>query len=185
MEICDAQKECSMKGPIKHGYLGDGSGEPDPEIQRLETALAKFRHRGEAPDFSRLSAPATAKKFWVLPVFGAKAPRFAVAAVCLAVLATVVCGFFYLLLQRQRPDTSVRWDVAQFAGAPRVGSKAVGEHGKVAGLRAGETLETDAQSQATITAATFGEINIEPNTPLGVPRARPSRGGFWPQRGAR
>jgi FecR protein len=183
MEICDAQKECSMKGPVKDDYLWDGSGEPDPEIQRLETALAKFRHRGEAPDFSRVSAPATAKKFWVLPVFGAKTPRFAVVAVGLAVLATVVCGVFYLRLQRQRPDTSVRWDVAQFAGAPRVGSKAVGEHGKVAGLRAGETLETDAQSQATITAATFGEINIEPNTRLRLLRTSPGRQHLALERG--
>ena len=32
-------------------YLWDGSGEPDPEVQRLEKSLAVFRHRSEAPTF--------------------------------------------------------------------------------------------------------------------------------------
>ena len=172
-----------MKGPVKNDYLWDGSGEPDPEVQRLEAALAQFRHRGEAPDFSRVGAPVRARQFWVLSVFDAKRPRFVLAAVGLAVLAIAVCGVFYLQVLKRRPDTSVRWDVAQFAGAPRVGSKAVGKQGKGAGLRAGETLETDAQSRVTITADTFGEINIEPNTRLRLLRTSPGRQHLALERG--
>jgi len=32
-------------------YLWDGSGEPDPEIQRLETLLGRFQHDLPAPVF--------------------------------------------------------------------------------------------------------------------------------------
>ena len=34
---------------MKNDYLWDGSGEPDPEIQRIEKSLAQFRYAGEAP----------------------------------------------------------------------------------------------------------------------------------------
>ena len=33
----------------EHTYLWDGSGEPDPEIVRLETLLGQLRHRGVPP----------------------------------------------------------------------------------------------------------------------------------------
>ena len=37
-------------------YLWDGSGQPDPEIQRLEHALGRFRHNRPAP-LSRAPLP--------------------------------------------------------------------------------------------------------------------------------
>jgi len=36
---------------MKNDYLWDGSGEPDPELRRIENSLARFRHRVEMPDF--------------------------------------------------------------------------------------------------------------------------------------
>jgi len=36
-------------------YLWDGSGEPDPEIQRLEAVLGKFRHDSPTPGFPKSS----------------------------------------------------------------------------------------------------------------------------------
>ena len=38
-------------------YLWDGSGEPDPEIQKLENTLANFRHEGQPPEFPEIAAP--------------------------------------------------------------------------------------------------------------------------------
>jgi len=172
-----------MKGPRKDDYLWDGSGEPDPEIQKLETALAKFRHAGEAPDFSRAGEPAAARKFWRKDVFGGRIPRFAWSSVGVLVAAIVVFGIFGERSLKRTLDASVRWDVAEFAGAPRVGSKAVGRGGEIAGLRVGETLETDGESRATITANTFGEINIEPNTRLRLLRTTPGRQHLALERG--
>ena len=34
----------------QRAYLWDGSGEPDPEIVRLETLLGQLRHRGLPPE---------------------------------------------------------------------------------------------------------------------------------------
>ncbi len=40
---------------MNDNYLWDGSGEPDPEIQRLENTLGRFRHNRPAPDFRALT----------------------------------------------------------------------------------------------------------------------------------
>ena len=173
-----------MKEPLKNDYLWDGSGEPDPEIQRLEKALAKFRHTGQAPDFSRASeAAASAREFSFLDVLRGRVPRFALVAGVIVVVAVTVFGIFYVGPLKRSPESSVQWDVAQFAGAPRVGSKAVSQSGEMAGLRVGETLETDGESRATITADTFGEITIEPNTRLRLLRTRPGRQHLALERG--
>ncbi len=36
---------------MKPDYLWDGSGEPDPEVQRLEQLLGTLRSRRPAPEF--------------------------------------------------------------------------------------------------------------------------------------
>ena len=41
-------------------YLWDGSGEPDPEVVRLESLLAPLRHRGSAAGAA--AAPARAAR---------------------------------------------------------------------------------------------------------------------------
>ena len=166
-----------MKPKGKGDYLWDGSGEPDPEIQQLENTLAKFRHKGEPPVLPRIKeAPS---KFSLAHFWGA--PRFAVAAAGVVVAGLMVFGAFKL-----RPLTggsAAGWDVAQIEGAPRVASKTLKETGKVIGLRVGDTLETDARSRATISATTFGEINIEPNTRLRVLRTAAGRRHLELERG--
>jgi FecR protein len=185
MEVYDAQKERSMKGPHKDDYLWDGTGEPDPEIQRLETVLAKFRHAGEAPNFLHASKSVSARGSWGSRVWrlDVPRPRLALAAAGLAILAIALVEFFYVRPLKQRSDPSVRWNIAQFAGAPRVGSKNVSQTGELARLRVGETLETDGESRATITADTFGEISIEPNTRLRLLRTVPGRQHLALERG--
>ena len=34
---------------MRNDYLWDGSGEPDPEVQRLELLLGRLRHDRPAP----------------------------------------------------------------------------------------------------------------------------------------
>ena len=39
---------------MKDDYLWDGSGEPDPEVKRLETVLGRYRHEQVAPSFEQI-----------------------------------------------------------------------------------------------------------------------------------
>lgn len=167
-----------MKGPMKDDYLWDRSGEPDPEIQKLETVLAKFRHVGEAPVFPQITDSARKSS---LPLI-LRVPRLAFAAAAILILTMAVFGFLSLR-PKQTPGMSSGWDVAHLAGAPRVGSHRIGKNGEPAGLRIGETLETDSESRAIITASTFGEINVEPNTRLRLLRTTPGRQHMALERG--
>lgn len=56
-----------------------------------------------------------------------------------------------------------------------MGSQTIGKDGKAASLTVGETLETDAQSRAAISADGTGEIDIEPKTRVRLLRASPGR----------
>jgi hypothetical protein len=68
-------------------YLWDRSGEPDPEMERLEKALGKLRHQPQAASLAQI-APAVVRR----PFF----PALAAAAVILLMLA----GGLWLALRR-------------------------------------------------------------------------------------
>lgn len=152
---------------MKDDYLWDGSGEPDPEIQKLERQLSRFSHKGgEAPQFPEISM-APAPRFW---------NRFrhfswpnALAAAAAGVLIIAAVGIFRW---SRPPDNSAEggnsWDVEPVAGTPRVGWHAVGKNGKNGALRVGQTLVTDANSKATLTVAEVGTVDVDPNTRLRV-----------------
>ncbi len=72
-------------------YLWDGSGEPDPEVQRLESLLAQFRHR-EIPLALPQEAPAKPGYLHGLLLQFPWLPRFA--AVALIILALITGGIF-------------------------------------------------------------------------------------------
>ena len=117
-------------------YLWDKSGEPDPEIQRLEDLLSSVKYRG-----SRISFP---RKRWV---------PFAVAASL--ILATAGA---WMALHRE----SAGWQVSALAGNPGVTR-----------LAKGQFLQTDANSRAKLELADVGEVEVEPNTRIGVVAIRP------------
>jgi FecR protein len=143
-------------------YLWDGSGEPDPEIQKLENSLAKFRHQGQAPEFPEISV-ARQPRFWhrLVSSYGS----FGLAA------ATVVALFmaaFGILWWSQKPSTTSGpgWDVESLAGTPKVESSAFGKNAGATKLGIGQTLVTDSHSKANISIADIGTVNVEPNTRL-------------------
>ena len=177
MEVRDAQEECSVKGRTEKDYLWTGAGEPDPEIQRLERALAKFRHKAEAPVFPPLE-PAAPKSSLVAYL---RRPRFAFVAAVTAVFGLAILGV--LQWRSITGGNAASWDVAQMTGAPRVGRKILKESGKTIGLHAGDTLETDGASRATISATIFGEVDVEPNTRLRVLRTSVGRRHLELERG--
>jgi hypothetical protein len=143
-------------------YLWDGSGEPDPEIQKLESALAKFRHQGKAPEFPAITATQR-PRFWqrTLPSHWS----FGLAAATVVILFIAAFG---ILQWSQKPNTASGpgWDVESVAGTPHVESNAFGKNTGAAKLGVGQTLVTDSHSKANISIADIGTVNVEPNTRL-------------------
>ncbi|HEV1992878.1 MAG TPA: FecR family protein [Candidatus Acidoferrum sp.] len=146
---------------MKDDYLWDGSGEPDPEVQKLETVLGRYRHNQPAPAFDRVAEILPEEKrsrFFNLRF------SFQLAAVA-AALVVAVTLFFYLrpkLVVEQGPS----WEVARLEGAPKVGSKAIGANSGVAKLGVGQTLVTDGSSRASITLDETGRVEVDAGSRL-------------------
>jgi len=139
-------------------YLWDGSGEPDPEIQRLEALLGRFRHDRPALVFPDLMPDRRWKFFpsprpWLFP------------ALATAAVAAIVIGT--LLVPGRKPGQLrvTGWDVSRLAGSPRIGRKAVAPD-EASRLAVGQVLETDQQSRASLRAEDVGQIEMEPGTRL-------------------
>ena len=136
-------------------YLWDKTGEPDREVQELERALRRFRHDVPPPDFRAVRdatpSPAPRRTFrW------------------LAVAAAVgLIGFLagWVASRPERP--AVR--VASLAGTPRIGDASIAETGR---LRTGQDLVTDATSRARIDMGLIGEVEVEPDSRVGLVAAR-------------
>src|SRR5215472_14100100 len=90
-------------------YLWDGSGEPDPEVQKLESALRGLRHNRPAPAFPEIAEISPAGKRSRLLTF--LRPRFKIAALrWAAVLLIASAG---LILYRMKPGAAApsEWSV--------------------------------------------------------------------------
>ena len=126
-------------------YLWDGSGAPDPEVQRLERALGRLR---SAPPRLRLPAPATR---WRMRSF----------VPLLATAAAIVLMVGWLWTSHGPNATS--WQVDKLAGRPQVGATRIDTTGR---LTVGQTLTTDASSRARLSVSTIGQVIVERNTRL-------------------
>jgi Putative zinc-finger/FecR protein len=116
--------------------------------EELEGALDKLDALGY---WRRSGARASRRRaFWSLPAF----KLGAAAAMLLAISLSV---YWYQARMAQRPS----WDVTRIEGAPKIGSKAVGDAGK---LRVGEWLVTDDSSSAKISVGEIGYVQIDPGS---------------------
>jgi len=121
-------------------YLWDRSGPPDPEVARLEETLAplRYRHRAGLVEARRL------RVWWA-----------AAAAVLLAAVATWQVSL--------RPSPVTAWQVAGLEGNVRLG----GRNAEVSmTLRSGQLLRTGADSQITLQADQFGQIDLGSDSEL-------------------
>lgn len=144
---------------MSNDYLWDGSGEPDTEVQKLESALGRLRHHRPARDFPALVLPTNVEH----PRFlGGWVPRLALASVGIAIL--LVAGLVLFRLQ-SRSFVPSQWNVTSVQGKPRLGGSAMTPSAR-GNLGVGELLETDAASRASIRAEESGEIELEPHTRL-------------------
>lgn len=162
---------------MRDDYLWDGSGEPDPEIQKMESALGKLRYKlpqrantglvgdpacrpaPQFPDFAKSDAPLPRRSFWQFSW-----PQFAVAAA--ALLAVAAVSLLWLGSRPEAFDPQTAWDVTRVEGTPQVGRHKIDIVQSTGKLGLGQVLETDKSSRAVMRFETTGEIEVEPATRL-------------------
>jgi hypothetical protein len=155
----DTANRGSEHEPQSHNdYLWDGSGEPDPEVQKLEALLGTLRYQGPVPDFSAV----VLKKRWIFFPRLRLLPALAATAAAVAVIGAVA------LLVHERKPVAVNgpgWNVSSVTGTPRIGASTISEK-VAAGLGVGQVLETDLQSRVSLRAFDVGQIEVDPGTRL-------------------
>jgi FecR protein len=163
---------------MKDDYLWDGSGEPDPEVQKLETALGRYRHNQPAPAFDQLAEIRPVKQRWN---FFNLRWEYQLGAVAASLLLAVTA--FLFMRQKSSRDIGPSWDVARLEGAPRVGWHWLGEKSGPGKLGIGQTLVTDGSSRASITLDETGRVEVDPGSRLRLVRNGPGRKRLSLERG--
>jgi hypothetical protein len=141
---------------MKDDYLWDGSGEPDPEIQKLENALGRYRHDRPAPSFEQVVDLRPAKTRSHFFNFRRSLQLGAVAAILL-----VAVTLFLFLRSKPVSNLGPGWDVARLEGTPRVGWHSISEKSGPGKLGVGQTLVTDSSSRATIKFDETGRVEVD------------------------
>jgi|SRR5215467_5913942 len=169
------------KDPVmKDDYLWDGSGEPDPEVQKLENLLGRYRRGLPAPAFDQVAAVQPEKRRW-----GFAGLRYSLQFQLGAAAATIliaVAGVF-LFRAMNAPNAGSAWEIARIAGAPRVGWHSLGKDAGTEKLKVGQTLVTDNSSRASITLDETGRIEVDPNSRLRLLRSGPEHKRLSLERG--
>jgi hypothetical protein len=163
---------------MKDDYLWDGSGEPDPEVQKLENLLGRYRHNQPAPAFDQIVAERPAQPRWRFASFHLSFQLAAVAAVFLIGVTT-----FIISRVRQANNAGPAWEIARIKGAPRVGWHSLSASSETAKLKVGQTLVTDNSSRASITLDETGTIEVDPASRLRVMASGPNRKRLSLERG--
>jgi predicted anti-sigma-YlaC factor YlaD len=88
-----------------------------------------------------------------------------------AFAATVILALAGAAFWRLAHAPGAQWEVRRLDGSPSVGAKPIRAVGRIG---AGEWIETDARSRATVKVGEIGSVEVAPNTRLRVMTARPS-----------
>jgi hypothetical protein len=124
-------------------YLWDASGTPDPDVEHLERLLGRLR-----------SAPP-------VPVLPQEVHRRFTARSALPILATAATVALMVGATWRATRSMASWEVARLSGEPRIESKPLADAGRIA---VGQTLVTDAVSQARLQVSTIGEVTVGANS---------------------
>ena len=150
-------------------YLWDRSGEPDPEVERLEELLGQFKHQpGEVPALDE-PVPANRPAGWKL---------FLVAVVASTLLAVPVASIVAIWLGAE--PSHLAYTVEDVAGTATVDGEDAAVDQRV---RRGDVVETDADSQARLALAGLGEIDVLENSRVRIEHARPDEHELYLERG--
>jgi len=139
-------------------YLWDGSGVPDPELEKLEALLGAFRYDQSARAIPQIENPAArARRIqWF--------PAFATAAGVTAVVVVLVVVF--VRSRQTAPAPAPGWEVSSVRGSLSLGNATLSADHSSSHLVVGQVLETGLQSQARLTAEQTGQIDVESSTRL-------------------
>jgi len=163
---------------MKDDYLWDGSGEPDPEVQKLEMALGRFRHDQPAPSFDQLAEIRPMRRRWN---FFNLRWEYQLGAVAASLLLAVTV--FLFMRQKSSRNPAASWDVVRLEGAPRVGWHVLGEKSGPGKLGIGQTLVTDGSSRASIALDETGRVEVDPGSRLRLVTNGPGRKRLSLERG--
>src|SRR6266404_2053544 len=169
-----SEKKQAMKGD----YLWDRSGEPDPEVRKLEAALGRYRHNQPASSFEKIADIRPVKHHWSFFSLRWSYQLGAVAAIVL--LAAAV---FLVLRVKPTGNAGPSWAVARLEGAPRIGWHSMGEKSGPVKLGIGQTLVTDSSPRATITLDETGRIEVDAGSRLRLVANGPGRKRLSLERG--
>jgi hypothetical protein len=145
---------------MTNDYLWDGSGTPDPQIQRFESLLTEFRY-SDRPLVLPADTSATPNRFRGLLIQIPWLPRLAAAAVLIFALAASV---FFSLIPAHSPATPGSLDVTCLQGELQVGTTYITADHANTKLQVGQTLETNSTSRASISEKFLGQIDVEPGS---------------------
>ncbi|HEY0024571.1 MAG TPA: hypothetical protein VGB24_16775 [Longimicrobium sp.] len=137
----------------ENDYLWDPGARPDPEIERLEKALAPLRYQ-PAP-FAAPSAERTGRRRWFRPAAGLAAA---------AVLAAVVAGSVARSLDAP-------WTVRRMQGVVMAGGQPVSDTPGGDVLREQEWVETGSGGAARIKVGRIGRAELGPGSRARLVRA--------------
>lgn len=136
-------------------YLWDRSGPRDPEFVRLEGLMGSLGQPHPPAPFRFPDTPRRSPSWSFFASF---------AAVAAAVAALV--GFTWTNRLVQTPS----FQLTRVSGAPTVGARAIDDQDE---LKVGRWLETGDEARAAITVANIGQVQIEPNTRVGLVSTKP------------
>ena len=189
-------------------YLFDGTREPDPDVERLEQMLGRFRTTSTAPprfmvrlkpdttDATDVARPITrglASDTTQIPVVSdfsrtveAKTyvgARFLGPALAAAAAVMLMVG---LTWNHMAPTSAgatpgkASWEVATIVGTPRIGSSVLSGEGRIA---VGQTLTTDAGSRARMEVSDIGQVTVDELTRVRLVETRDGRHRLALERG--
>lgn len=138
-------------------YLWDGSGTPDPEVERLENLLTRFRYDQRAPKFPAVVTFPT----------GSPLRRFAWP---LSVAAAALIAFVMLWTWFLFPRGS--WTIAEVDGSPTISDQIAKQRER---WQVGQKLETDSSSRVQFTVRGLGLIDVDPDSRLTLLHATASQ----------
>ena len=130
-------------------YLWEGSGAPDPDVERLEKVLGRFRHSRTGIEFPFAAATSplrtrTRRTGWLR----------------IAAAVALFLGSIWLLRAVTGREA---WTIAALEGSPRIDGKIAAQND---GWKIGQSLETDGTSRVNLQVDGLGEIEVGPNANL-------------------
>src|SRR6267378_488467 len=166
------------KQPMKDDYLWDRSGEPDPEVQKLETALGRYRQNQPTPSFEKIADIRPVKQHWSFFSLRWSYQLGAVAAIVL--LAAAV---FLVLRVKPTGNVAPSWGGARLGRTPPGGWEFLWGKGGPVKLGIGQTLVTDSSSRASITLDETGRVEVDGGSRLRLVTNGPGRKRLSLERG--